>query len=128
MSQTETKDLEYYMSLNYSVIFNKIQDENGDYFFGKVAELEGCHTDADTLEELMEELDQVKKEYIQIKLEHGDPIPEPNDMPSGKIVLRMPKTLHWRLAGEAALEGVSLNQYMIYKLSQGLETTENKNF
>lgn len=100
---------------------NKVNEERGAYYFGKIAELEGCHTDAETVEELMEELEEVKEEYLKIKLEHGDLIPEPNDMPSGRIVLRMPKTLHWRLAAEAAQEGVSLNQYMIYKLSQGLE-------
>lgn len=114
------KDLEYYLSLNYSVVVNKVEDEAGNYYYGKIAELDGCHTTAESVEELMEELEEVKRNYIEIKLEHGDPIPEPNEMPSGRVLLRMPKTLHWRLAGEAEQEGVSLNQYMIYKLSQSL--------
>ncbi|WP_083888530.1 toxin-antitoxin system HicB family antitoxin [Calidifontibacillus oryziterrae] len=38
----------------------------------------------------------------------------------------MSKTLHWGLAGEAKQEGVSLNQYMIYKLSQSLGLEEMK--
>ena len=37
---------------------------------------------------------------------------------SGKIVLRIPKSLHKTLKERAAAEGVSLNQYMLYKLSQ----------
>ena len=37
---------------------------------------------------------------------------------SGKIVLRIPKSLHKSLKEHAAAEGVSLNQYMLYKLSQ----------
>ena len=36
---------------------------------------------------------------------------------SGKLVIRLPKSLHKRLKQEAAAEGVSLNQYMIYKLA-----------
>jgi hypothetical protein len=36
---------------------------------------------------------------------------------SGRFVLRLPKSLHARLAGEAEKEGVSLNQYVVYKLS-----------
>lgn len=36
----------------------------------------------------------------------------------GKIMLRVPKSLHKRLAAEAKMEGVSLNQYAIYKLSR----------
>ncbi len=37
---------------------------------------------------------------------------------NGKVLLRMPKSLHKRLAEEAQIEGVSLNQYALYKLSQ----------
>jgi Uncharacterized protein encoded in hypervariable junctions of pilus gene clusters len=36
----------------------------------------------------------------------------------GKILLRVPKSLHKRLATEARMEGVSLNQYALYKLSR----------
>ena len=118
VSDAKVKDINYYMSLDYTVVINRVHEENGSYYYGKIAELDGCQTTADTVEELLEELEQVKRDHIEIKLDFGDPIPEPNEMPSGKIVLRMPKTLHWRLAGEAEQEGVSLNQYMIYKLSK----------
>ncbi len=36
---------------------------------------------------------------------------------SGKLVLRIPRSLHKSLKEAAKVEGVSLNQYMIYKLS-----------
>lgn len=36
---------------------------------------------------------------------------------SGKLLLRLPRSLHKRLKLEANAEGVSLNQYMLYKLS-----------
>lgn len=36
---------------------------------------------------------------------------------SGKILVRIPKSLHSHLAAEAAREGVSLNQLMVAKLS-----------
>ncbi|OQB15791.1 MAG: HicB family protein [Firmicutes bacterium ADurb.Bin193] len=36
---------------------------------------------------------------------------------SGKISLRLPKTLHKDLINNAKNEGVSLNQYVLYKLS-----------
>lgn len=36
---------------------------------------------------------------------------------SGKISLRVPRSLHMRIAEEARKEGVSLNQYALYKLS-----------
>lgn len=37
---------------------------------------------------------------------------------SGKLVLRIPRSLHKALKEAAAVEGVSLNQYMLYKLSR----------
>ena len=37
---------------------------------------------------------------------------------SGSIRLRMPKSLHRQLKLEAEVEGVSLNTYMLYKLSK----------
>ncbi len=36
---------------------------------------------------------------------------------SGKLVIRIPKELHARLAGSASENGVSLNQYILYKLA-----------
>ncbi|NLB61234.1 MAG: toxin-antitoxin system HicB family antitoxin [Clostridiales bacterium] len=37
---------------------------------------------------------------------------------SGKFLVRMPRSLHKELSENAKLEGVSLNQYAIYKLSR----------
>ncbi|MFD2670789.1 toxin-antitoxin system HicB family antitoxin [Marinicrinis sediminis] len=37
---------------------------------------------------------------------------------SGKFVLRLPKTLHRQLSEKAKHEGVSLNQYTLYKLNK----------
>jgi len=37
---------------------------------------------------------------------------------SGKLVLRIPRSLHRELKKEAEREGVSLNQYMLYKLAK----------
>lgn len=117
MTQVMEKNLEYYMKLNYTLIINHIVDESGTYYYGKISELDGCQSTADTIEELIKHLEEVKKAHIEIKLEYGDPIPEPKEIPSGNLMLRMPKTLHWKLAGEAEREGVSLNQYILYKLS-----------
>ena len=47
-------------------------------------------------------------------------IPEPikEESLSGKFVIRVPKSLHRRLVIEAEKEGVSLNQYAMYKLAR----------
>lgn len=37
---------------------------------------------------------------------------------SGKLNIRIPRSLHLRLREEAKEDGVSLNQYILYKLAQ----------
>jgi len=114
------KDLDYYLNLPYNFIIRKVVDESGTYYYGKVLELDGCQSTGDTIEELNESLREALEGYIETKLEVGIDLPEPmltNDS-SGKFVVRLPKSLHRRLSVEAELEGVSLNQYALYKLSK----------
>jgi hypothetical protein len=58
--------------------------------------------------------------WIETKLENNFDVPAPldNNKFSGKFVVRIPKSLHARLAIEAKREGISLNQYALYKLSR----------
>ena len=37
---------------------------------------------------------------------------------NGKILVRVPKSLHKELIEKAHIEGVSLNQFIVYKLAQ----------
>ena len=57
--------------------------------------------------------------WLETAISIDKPIPEPlsNDNYSGHYALRIPKSLHKRLSIEAKMEGVSFNQYAIYKLS-----------
>ena len=109
-----------YMKLPYTRLVQERNDESGHYFYGKILELDGCQSTGDTVEELYENLKEAMEGYIELKIERGLPIPEPKEIEeySGKFNLRLPKSLHKRLAVEAAEEGVSLNQYALYKLSQ----------
>lgn len=114
------KDINYYMSLPYQFVVQHIKDESGNYYFGKVLELDGCQSDGETVEELYDNLKEVMEGWLEVKLEYGDPIPEPviESNYSGKFVLRLPKSLHQKLSIEAEVEGVSLNQYALYKLAK----------
>jgi len=59
--------------------------------------------------------------WIETKLAHGFPVPEPDnkadDDYSGKFNIRIPKSLHRKLALEAQKQNISLNQYVLYKLA-----------
>jgi hypothetical protein len=81
--------------------------------------LDGCQSTGDTFGEAYTGLREAMEGWIETKIGNGFPIPLPLDTGkfSGKFVVRLPKTLHARLAMEAEREGVSLNQYTLYKLS-----------
>ena len=108
------------MSLPYTFTVQRYNDESGIYYVSRVSELDGCHSDGETKEEALKNLQEAMEGWIEAHLEYGDPIAEPiaENSLSGKFTLRLPKTLHRRLAFEAKQEGVSLNQYALYKLSK----------
>jgi antitoxin HicB len=112
------KTLDYYLSLPYKVEI--IHDEDG--WFAKVLDLPGCMTWANSYEELKPMIEDAKLGWIEDALEHGDPVPEPRNNKdfSGKVNLRMPKSLHRDLTRQAEDEGVSLNQLMVAYLARGL--------
>jgi predicted HicB family RNase H-like nuclease len=61
--------------------------------------------------------------WLIVAVESGAPIPEPTPaVPdvSGKMLLRMPRSLHQRLLQRAAEEGTSANQLAVAILAGGL--------
>lgn len=111
--------IEEYLKLPYNYIIQPVNDESGFYFYARVLELDGCQSTGETFEEAYENLKDAIKGWIKVKLERGFKIPLPvgYDNFSGKFVVRIPKSLHYKLSIEAEQEGVSLNQYALYKLS-----------
>jgi len=119
MDTPTDKTLDYYAGLPYTVEVK--HDEDG--WFAKVVDLPGCMTWADTFEELGPMIEDAKRGWIEDALEHGDPVPEPRDTEdySGKVNLRMPKSLHRDLARRAEAEGVSLNHVMVTTLARRVD-------
>ncbi|MBA2441964.1 MAG: toxin-antitoxin system HicB family antitoxin [Rubrobacter sp.] len=111
------KTLEYYMGLPYTVEVTR--DEDG--YFAQVGELPGCMTYADEFAELEHMVEDAKRSWLTSAVRHGDPIPEPDSREySGKMNLRMPKSLHMALARRAERENVSLNALMVMLLAHEL--------
>ncbi len=117
--EAKGKTLDYYMGLPYTVeVVHDPEAERG--WFARVVELPGCMTEAETFEELGPMIQDAKRSWLEVSLEHGDPIPEPREEVgfSGKVNLRMPKSLHRDLARLAEKEGTSLNQVMVTALAR----------
>lgn len=82
-------------------------------------DLPGCVTVIESLDELPTAAQEIKELWIESALEDGQPIPDPTYPPdhNGKILLRLPRSLHRDLSYEAEQEDVSLNQYLVSLLS-----------
>ena len=113
------KSLEEYMQLPYRMELIPDRDEGG--FVVSFPDLPGCLSTGSTYEEAIRNAEDAKREWLFAAMEENVEIPEPDDLEnySGQFRLRMPKSLHRRLALQAKREGVSMNQYCIYRLSVG---------
>ena len=111
------KDLNYYLSLPYRIVIEP--DPSGELTM-YIPDLPGCISQGDTLEDAYRMINDAKIAWIETALEDGATIPEPanEDDFSGKFVVRVPKSLHKLLNEQAKQEGVSLNQYINFKLSK----------
>lgn len=91
-----------------------IPDEKGT-FAAEILEFPGCFAQGKNPNEAFKKLEGAAKAWIESSLDRGLEIPPPtmNIGYSGKIALRIPRSLHKRSAQYAERDGVSLNQFLI---------------
>ena len=78
-------------------------------------------TQGETLSEAMENIEEARELWIETVYETGKkdvPLPSTENEYSGRLLLRIPKSLHRHLSEGAEKEGVSLNQYILSLLSE----------
>lgn len=119
------KQVEYYMRLPYTMTV-KFRPEQGGYYVAGYIELPDLTMTGDTPEEAVKELLVEKPEWFETCLKLGVKIPLPIEPQkySGKIVLRMPPSMHESLIQIAELEGISLNQYMLAAIARSIGRDE----
>jgi len=106
---TDYLDLPYHFELVHDCAI----DAEG--WVATVRELPGCLAQGETQAEALANLREAMESWLDAMLELGRDIPPPASESSanGRILLRIPASLHERLAWEAEREGVSLNQYLL---------------
>lgn len=104
-----------YEALPY--LIELLPEEDGG-FTAHHPELSGCVAWGDTAEEAVTNLAASRSAWIEGMLATGGEIPEPiDDETSGRITLRLPRSLHRSLARAARRDGVSLNTHIVSALS-----------
>lgn len=118
------KNLDYYAALPYDIVVTS-SPEGG--YVATIPDLPGCITQGDTRLEVLEMIEDAKLCWLEAALDMGQSIDEPDfDRYNGRLNLRIPKSLHRKLAESAQREGVKLNQLAIYLMASGIGEQENK--
>lgn len=112
------KTLNEYLKIPYRLEIIPDTEEGG--FVASYPELPGCVTCGETEEQAAANASDAKKAWLEAALEEGLEIAEPDSANSfsGQFKIRIPKSLHKQLAEQSKREGISMNQYCLYLLSQ----------
>lgn len=112
------KTFEEYLQLPYRLELIEDPDEGG--YVASYPDLPGCLSSGETVEAAVSNAREAKQEWIHAAIEDDIAIPEPVNLEgySGQFKLRLPRSLHKTLAEHSKAEGVSMNQYCVYLLSQ----------
>lgn len=112
------KSLNDYLALPYRMEIVEDLAEGG--FIVSFPDLPGCITCGNTIESAAANAMDAKKAWLEVALEDGTKIPEPDidENYSGQFKLRIPKSLHRSLSEHSKKEGISMNQYCLYLLAK----------
>ena len=108
-----------YVDLPYHITLVQDGEESGGKWVAAAEELPDCTSRGDTAEEAIAGLKDAMAEWISAALREGRDIPEPRTAAShsGRLLLRMPRTLNAALTQAAERENVSLNQFITDSLA-----------
>jgi antitoxin HicB len=119
-SDSTAKDVAGYLALPYTVVIRP--DDDGD-FVARIHELPGCLAHGSDPNDALRNLREVQQLWVEECISAGRAVPEPEveeEMPSGKWLQRVPRSLHRKLGNLARREGVSLNQLVTSMLSEAV--------
>lgn len=107
-------------ALTHPFHMRPLSEEKGGGWLITFPDLPGCMSDGESPEEAISHGRDALQAWIAAMQEAGKPIPQPTDLPSGKFVTRVPRSLHARLVQRAREEGVSMNALVASFLAEGL--------
>ncbi|OGF64413.1 MAG: hypothetical protein A2Y62_13520 [Candidatus Fischerbacteria bacterium RBG_13_37_8] len=117
------KKLRHYMKLPYSI---KLIPEQKGHYFAEIEEFNGCMAHGETAEEALKNVEISKEMWLDSMLDKNMEIPEPKILReySGRFIIRIPASLHRRIAILAKKEGASINQMVLSLLSEKIAARE----
>jgi RNA polymerase sigma factor (sigma-70 family) len=117
-TRPEHRSLPYHIS----IVRERGNAEEGRVWTARAEELPGCQAHGATVEEAVRGIEDAIDGWIDDALANGREVPSPRapSHHSGRLMLRMPRSLHAELAEAAERERVSLNHFIATSLERAL--------
>lgn len=102
---------------SYTITIRKEEDDGEILYVGRVAEFPNISAFEDTFEAaralVLDAIQTLKKIADETQAEFPLPYPAPSDEFSGRVTLRLSRSLHAKVSRLAAQEDISVNQYLV---------------
>ncbi len=134
-----SRTVEQYLELPYHIEVRSERDADRSLWKATVGELPGCVSRGDTADEALARLRTAMESWLASALEEDRDIPLPNESVSaeevaskarrghsGRFLVRMPSSLHERLAHEAERAHLSLNRFVTDVLEASVARSESE--
>ena len=120
---TSKKNLKYYLNLDWSYTIEQETYRGKRYYIIRVNELPGVCTDAETIEEGMENISEAIAGAIKLYLKNKEPIPEPIKKKDfkGNIAYRTSSERHYNIAQLSKRRHKSISKTLDDLIDFGLE-------
>ena len=80
------KDKDYYLSLDYDIIVDKISESDGGGYFAYYKDIPTIMGDGESIDEAIEDVKSAFKSFVEVSLKNRDLIPEPRNINKSKRV------------------------------------------
>jgi predicted HicB family RNase H-like nuclease len=106
----------------YAILLSHAANGEGPAWRATVEQLPGCEASGETPERAVAQVGEAVERWVGAAKAEGREVPPPRTAPSysGRLLVRMPRTLHAELSRAADREGTSLNAYIIGALSASI--------
>ncbi len=117
------KNVKYYMNLNWSYTIEQETHKGMRYYIIRVNELPGVCTDAETIEEGMQNIREAIEGAVRLYLKNNEPIPEPikKEQFKGQIAYRTTSQRHYYVAKAAKAMHKSISKTIDELIDAGLD-------
>jgi antitoxin HicB len=118
MTAATENDVRRYLTLPYRIAVTRDEGDEETPWRAVVEELPGCEVRGSTPADAAARIPAALADWVTMAQADGREIPEPRDARnySGRLLLRMSRSLHAELAQAADRDQVSLNAYINYLL------------